>query len=74
MRLFAIVAASLLLQLLVHHVPMLEMLFGTEPISLAQCVAWIALGSIPLIVLELGKIRWRTPTRRLQTNTGYSAL
>jgi hypothetical protein len=27
-------------------------LLGTEPISLLQCVAWIGLGSLPLITLE----------------------
>jgi Ca2+-transporting ATPase len=56
MRLFVIVAASFSLQLLSHHLPVLQRLFGTEPISFAQCVAWIGLGTIPLTVLELRKV------------------
>ncbi|HZR81898.1 MAG TPA: hypothetical protein VFD92_12435 [Candidatus Binatia bacterium] len=31
---------------------MFEQLFGTEPISLTQCIAWIGLGSIALLTLE----------------------
>ena len=54
-RLFVIVAASFSLQLLIHHAPVLEQLFGTEPISMAQCLAWIALGSVPLVLLEARK-------------------
>jgi Ca2+-transporting ATPase len=35
-------------------------LFKIEPITLAQCAGWIAVGFIPLIVLELRKvIRYR---------------
>ncbi len=55
LRLFAIVAASFALQIWIHHWPPLGRLFGTEPISLAQCVAWIALGSLPLLALEARK-------------------
>jgi Ca2+-transporting ATPase len=56
LRLFAIVAASFALQLAIHHLPALQMLFGTEPISLRQCVAWLALGSVPMLTLELRKV------------------
>jgi Ca2+-transporting ATPase len=55
-RLFAIVTISLALQLLIHYLPVLQRLFGTEAISFAQSAAWIALGSIPLLVIECGKI------------------
>ncbi|HEV8716872.1 MAG TPA: cation-translocating P-type ATPase [Candidatus Binatia bacterium] len=55
-RLFAIVAISLALQLLIHSLPVLQKLFGTEPISLAQCGAWVTLGAIPLLVIECEKI------------------
>ena len=58
MRLFAVGVVSFGLQLVIHHVPAFETLFGTEPISLAQCVVWIGLGSIPLLVLEMVKL-WR---------------
>lgn len=71
MRLFVIVAVSFMLQLLIHHLPVLETLFGTEPISLGQCAAWIVLGAIPLIVLELGKVFRQSSTPPLQPSTGY---
>jgi len=56
MRLFLIVEVSFALQLAIHHVPMLQTLFQIEPVSLNQCVSWIGVGFIPLIVLELRKI------------------
>jgi Ca2+-transporting ATPase len=71
MRLFVIVAASFVPQLLIHHLPVLETLFGTEPISVSQCVAWVVLGAIPLIVLELGKVFRQSSTPSLQNSTGY---
>ena len=55
-RLFAIVIISLALQLLIHYWPVLERLFGTEPLSLAQCATWVTLGAVPLSVIEFGKI------------------
>jgi Ca2+-transporting ATPase len=57
LRLFVIVAASFALQIWSHHSPVLERLFGTQPITLAQCIAWIAVGAVPLAVLEL--VKWR---------------
>jgi Ca2+-transporting ATPase len=60
MRLFAIVVASFALQLIIHHLPALQMLFGTEPISLPQCIAWLALGSVPMMTLELRKVLCRS--------------
>ncbi|MGE0823489.1 MAG: cation-translocating P-type ATPase [Candidatus Binatia bacterium] len=72
MRLFAIVSASFVLQLLIHHLPMLETLFGTEPISMAQCVAWIMLGAIPFLVLEVSKIFPHAQLPPLQPQTGPS--
>lgn len=72
MRLFGIVAVSFVLQLLIHHLSMLETLFGTKPVSVAQCMAWVGLGAIPLLVLELGKVLRQPPSNRLQTSTGYS--
>ena len=74
MRLFAIVMISLALQLLIHHLPVLETLFGTEPLSLVQCAVWLALGAIPLLVIELGKILRQFHAARLQTSTGRPLL
>jgi Ca2+-transporting ATPase len=56
LRLCVIVVASFALQLAIHHLPALQALFETSPISLGQCAAWVALGSIPLLVLELRKV------------------
>jgi Ca2+-transporting ATPase len=56
LRLFAIVSVSVTLQILIHHVPMAEQLFGTQPITLGQCGGWLALGMVPLAVLELRKV------------------
>jgi len=55
LRLFAIVAVSFGLQLWIHHSIALGAVFGTRPISLRQCLAWIALGAIPLLALEVRK-------------------
>jgi Ca2+-transporting ATPase len=56
LRLLGIVAASFGLQLVIHHAPALQEVFGTRPMSLAQCVVWIALGAVPVTILELRKL------------------
>lgn len=61
LRLFAVVTASFALQLAIHHTPALGRIFGIAPVSLAQCAAWIALGCVPLLVLEVRKV-WRRRT------------
>lgn len=55
-RLFLVVIAGFSLQLAIHHIPMFQMLFKIEPITLTQCVSWFAIAFIPLIILELRKI------------------
>jgi Ca2+-transporting ATPase len=64
MQLFVIVVASFAIQLAIHHAPALQTLFGTTPISLSQCVAWVGFGSLPLLVLELRKVVQRTRAGR----------
>lgn len=64
LRLFLVVAVSFALQLAIHHVPMLQTLFQIEPVTLNQCVAWIGVGFIPLIVLELRKVIRRPPKQQ----------
>ncbi|TAK59909.1 cation-translocating P-type ATPase [Methylobacter sp.] len=56
MRLFLIVAVSFALQLAMHYVPMLQTLLQIGPVTLNQCAAWIGVGFIPLIALELRKV------------------
>jgi Ca2+-transporting ATPase len=59
-KLFAIVALSLAMQYGIHHIPALQTLFGIAPVSMNQCLAWSAIGFIPLLVLEGVKIVRRT--------------
>ena len=59
LRLFAVVAVSFGLQLVIHHLSLLELLFGIEPITLGQCIWWIVLGLIPLTALEARKVARR---------------
>jgi len=61
LKLFLVVAISLSIQYGIHHIPLLQTMFGIEPITMNQCLAWTALGFIPLIVLELRKLIWRVP-------------
>jgi len=56
MRLFMVVAVSFALLLAIHHVPLFQALFQIAPITLDQCIGWIAVGLIPLTVLELRKV------------------
>ncbi|HHY0177165.1 TPA: cation-translocating P-type ATPase [Legionella pneumophila] len=55
-RLFFVVSISFSLQLLIHHIPMLQAIFGISAVSLTQCLLWVALGMIPLLVLETQKL------------------
>lgn len=63
LKLFLIVAISLSIQYGIHHIPLLQTLFGIEPVTMNQCLVWTALGFIPLIVLELRKRIWPGPER-----------
>jgi Ca2+-transporting ATPase len=60
LRLFGIVTASFALQLAIHHLPALQRLFGTAPVALRQCLAWLVLGAVPVTVLELQKLLQRS--------------
>jgi Ca2+-transporting ATPase len=71
MQLLVIVVASFALQLAIHHLPALQALFGTSPISLGQCAAWVGLGSVPLLVLELRKVALRS--RAVRGRVGEAA-
>jgi len=60
LKLFFIVVFTMLVQVGIHHIPATQVLFGIGPLSLADCGLSIALGAIPLTVLELEKVcrRW----------------
>lgn len=55
-RLFFIVSISFLLQVIIHHVPSLQDVFGIGSVTAIQCFSWIGLGMVPLIVLEIQKL------------------
>jgi Ca2+-transporting ATPase len=62
LRLLGVVTATLILQLAIHHVAVLQPFFGVRPIALADCATWLVLGAVPLVVLELLKV-WRRRAR-----------
>jgi Ca2+-transporting ATPase len=71
-RLFVIVIMSFALQLLIYHWPALAMFFGTKPVSLAHWVAWVVLGAVPLMTLEVIKVlRQARRTLRSPRRNGY---
>jgi P-type Ca2+ transporter type 2C len=63
-RLFGAVGLSLVLQVLVVHLPFLNEAFSTVPLSLAEWLTCLAIASLVLWAEELKKlvIRLRTPT------------
>jgi P-type Ca2+ transporter type 2C len=65
-QLVVIVMASFALQLALHYLPPLQVLFGTTPLSLGQYVVWLMLGSVPLLALELRKVLQRSSVRRVR--------
>lgn len=59
-RLFMVVLLTFTAQLLIHYVPALQAVFGIGPISFGQCLAWMALGTIPLAFVEARKLLCKT--------------
>lgn len=55
-RLFMVVLFTFIAQLAIHYVPALQEVFGVGPISIGQCLAWMALGTIPLAFVETMKL------------------
>jgi Ca2+-transporting ATPase len=55
-RLLAVVVASTLIQIGIHHIPPLESLFQIRDLSLEDCALTLLLGLVPVTVLELGKL------------------
>jgi Ca2+-transporting ATPase len=65
LQLVVIVLASFVLQLALHHLAPLQVLFGTAPRSPVHYVAWLMLGSVPLLALELRKVLRRPSPRHV---------
>ncbi len=64
LKLLAVVALTIAIQIASHHVAWLGQILHTVPMTAYECAVLIGLGFIPLVVLELAKIpqRWRIPT------------
>lgn len=60
LRLFLIISISFSLQIMIHHVPLLQNIFGIGAVSWKECISWVLLGIIPLAVLELAKLLRKT--------------
>jgi Ca2+-transporting ATPase len=56
LRLLGVVVVSSLVQLGLHHIPFAQSLFGTRPLSAPDCALSVALGLIPVSVLECSKL------------------
>ena len=64
LRLLGVVLVSSLVQLGLHHIPFAQSLLGTGPLSASDCALSIALGLIPVSVLECSKLIRRIAGRR----------
>jgi len=56
LRLLGVVLVSSLVQLGLHHIPFAQSLLGTSPLSASDCALSVALGLIPVSVLECSKL------------------
>ena len=67
--LFGVVGLSALAQLGLHHIPFAQALFDIGAIGLRDCLLSVALGLVPLAVLELRKVvrAWITSSSNANT-------
>jgi Ca2+-transporting ATPase len=56
LRLVGVVLVSALVQLGLHHIPFAQTLLGTGPLFAADCALSVALGLIPMSILECSKL------------------
>jgi Ca2+-transporting ATPase len=56
LRLLAVAAVTIGVQLAIHHTPFIQKLFQIQALSLADCLLSLGLGLIPVTVLELAKL------------------
>ncbi|MFN7142912.1 MAG: cation-translocating P-type ATPase, partial [Myxococcota bacterium] len=60
LRLLGVVALSALFQVAISHVPVIAMLFGVRPLTATELAMCLGLGLLPVTVLELRKLLWRS--------------
>ncbi len=70
LRLLGIVLVSGLVQLGLHHIPFAQRLLGTGPLSASDCALSVALGLIPVSVLECSKLIRRVVGRSTSRAAG----
>jgi Ca2+-transporting ATPase len=56
LKLVAVVALTILVQLGIHHVPFTQELFEIGAISMADCALSLFLGAVPVTVIEIAKL------------------
>ncbi len=56
LRLVAVVAGSVLIQIAMHHVPVMARLFQITPLGIQDCLLSLGLGLIPVTAIEFGKL------------------
>jgi Ca2+-transporting ATPase len=59
LRLAGVAAATFAFQIASHHVGFLQSVFKTAPLGWAECLALVAVSTVPLLGLELAKPLWR---------------
>lgn len=61
-RLLAVVVASVVLQLVMHHTAVAQRIFAIKPLSLTDCILTLSVAFVPVTLTELGKLlRRRKP-------------
>jgi Ca2+-transporting ATPase len=64
-RLLAVVAFSVMMQLGIHHIPAAQTVFEIGPLSAADCVLTLVVAIGPVTVIEVGKLVRRWNLRRM---------
>jgi len=70
LRLLGVVVVSSLIQLGLHHIPFAQTLLGTGPLSASDCALSVALGLIPVSILECSKLIGRITGRSASGSGG----
>lgn len=70
LRLLGVVFVSFLVQLGLHHIPFAQTLLGTGPLSASDCALSVALGLIPVSILECAKLVRRIAGRSASEGGG----
>ena len=73
-QLFFIVLVSMLVQIAIHHIPATQEIFHIGGLSAFDCILSLAVGAIPLVVLESTKVLRRALKARLDTRSSGGRL